>query len=461
MLPLVKKFWIVGLVAVAAIAFFVFRGAESAPETLTVHPTVFVQEVSVSGKVVAGSSVDLGFSTGGRVAHVYTKVGDRVSAGTLLAEVENGDVRAALEVARATLASLKAGTRPEEVAVAEAEVTSTRAALADAERDAYTAAANAITDIDQFISNPRSANPQLIFSTTDSQAKTAVEAGRAAIEPALAAGTVKLDEVATLLARASAALARAIPSGAITQTILDGYIADTATARTSVDAAASSVTSTTAALTAAEKNLTLQRAPATAEDLAIEEARVRKAEADLKKTMIIAPFSGTVTDVDAKVGATLSATAPALSLIGSDLEIESYVPEVNVALIAVGNPAAVTLDAYGAEVTFSATVGSIDPAETLRDGVSTYRSILAFNAPDVRIRAGMTANVRVTTLHKEQVIAIPQGLVVVKDGTKIVRITEDGKTTLERIVTTGALSSKGEIEIVSGLSDGDRVVVKE
>jgi multidrug efflux pump subunit AcrA (membrane-fusion protein) len=452
-----RTLFVGGLIVTIIIAAVTLGGHPSKLVTLTVHPGDFVQEVSVSGKVVAADDVDLGFSQAGRVANVYVGVGDHTYAGELLAEVENGDLRASLEAEQATLASLRAGAPPEEVAVAEAEVESDRAARDDAVRDADTAATNAITNIDQFISNPRGTNPQLTFSTSDSQIKSALEAGRAAIEPKLVAGHVALADVTAILANASAALARGIP-GSVTQATLDGYIAAIATAKTSVNAAASALTNTNAALNTAEKNLLLKKAGATSNDIAAEEARVNEAEANLQKTMIVAPFAGTITVVGAKVGAALGINSPALSIIGSDLQIESYVPEVNIALVAVSNPASATLDAYGTSVDFPAAVASIDPAETLRDGVSTYRTILTFVTKDTRLRAGMTANVRITTDLKQGVIAVPEGVVTTRDGKKYVTI-ETGNTTADREVTTGELSSTGTLEVTSGLADGDMVVI--
>jgi multidrug efflux pump subunit AcrA (membrane-fusion protein) len=118
----------------------------------------------------------------------------------------------------------------------------------------------------------------------------------------------------------------------------------------------------------------------------------------------------------------------------------------------------VTLDAYGVEVPFEATVVSVDPAETIRDGVSTYRAILQFSEQDERIRSGMTANVIITADRREGVIAIPQGAIISRDGKKIVRI-KVGEETLEREVTVGEVSSIGSTEITSGLSEGDRVVI--
>ena len=93
----------------------------------------------MSGTVIAAKDVALGFATNGRLARVYAEVGQRVAQGTVLAEVENGDLvaalaqkRSVLAAAEADLASLRAGTRQEELSVAAASVANAKAALADA-----------------------------------------------------------------------------------------------------------------------------------------------------------------------------------------------------------------------------------------------------------------------------------------------------------------------------------------
>ena len=124
-----------------------------------------------------------------------------------------------------------------------------------------------------------------------------------------------------------------------------------------------------------------------------------------------------------------------------------------------GNPVAVLLDAYGADVVFPGTVVSIDPGETMRDGISTYRAVLAFTEQDSRIKSGMTANITITTERKSDVISVPQGVVTNRNGIKYVSL-KKGDSLEEREVTTGMVSSLGYVEIISGLSRGDEVVLK-
>ncbi len=139
-------------------------------------------------------------------------------------------------------------------------------------------------------------------------------------------------------------------------------------------------------------------------------------------------------------------------------EIESYVPEVSIAQIKLEDVARISLDAYGDSVLFDAKVVSIDPAETIRDGVSTYKVKLQFGDKDDRIKSGMTANVSIVIFNKPNVIVIPGGAIFNKDGKKFVQIKSDNKISDQEIVL-GDVSSLGQTEIVSGLKDGDMVIL--
>lgn len=471
------------------------RPAPVLQEILVLEEKPFLQQVSVSGKVVAAKEVALGFSQSGRITSVSAKVGSRVAQGSVLAVVENGDLRAtllqreaALENQEAKLASLKAGTRPEELAVAQSAIQSDSSALIDKLQDAYRAADAAVRNtLDQFINNPRT-SPTLTFNVTDTNLKTATETKRLTAEAALNAwgssvfslsvssdlsaaaadAQTTLAAIVSLLSDANSAINRAIPSTQIPQATLDTYSASVATARTAVNSSISAVTSARSALEASKKNWALKAAGSTAQDILAQEAQVKAARADViaaqaqvQKTVIIAPFSGIITSVDAKVGKIVSPNTPEVSMIsGGAFQIESYVPEVNIALIQVGNKAIITLDAYGTNAPFPATVLSIDPASTLRDGVSTYRIVLEFLDTDERIKSGMTANVTITTLEKEQALSVPEGLVEYRNGKQYVRLA-DGELSREVEVEVGESSSLGYIEILSGLQVGDRVILSK
>lgn len=486
--------------------YFAFGNNAPKEQTLVVHPAEFTQQVSVSGKVIPAQEVNLGFTQSGRVARVYAKVGDTVAAGRVLAEIDSGDIRAnllqkqaALDMQKAKLSALQQGTRPEEIAVAEGTVASAESALVQANealvnsvKDAYIKSDDAVrNDVYQFVSNPRT-YPQISFTSSDSQSLTDTRDKIYTTESELVAWNAEIQNLSassdlalavsrayahlgvvnSLLTSASKALNSAF-SGTVSQTTIDGYAADVATARASISTISSSITtavtaqkSAAASLDAARKNLALKKAGTVQADIDAQAAQVSAAEAEiasvrsqLDKTVIVAPFTGVITTMDAKAGMIVSPNIPEISMISaSTFQIESYVPEVNIALVKVRDRARVTLDAYGDEVVFDASVVSIDPAGTIRDGVPTYRALLQFSGSDTRIRSGMTANITIITAQRSGVISVPQGLVITKEGKKFVLV-KVGEATTEREVTTGAVSSLGDIEILTGLSDGDILVV--
>jgi len=103
---------------------------------------------------------------------------------------------------------------------------------------------------------------------------------------------------------------------------------------------------------------------------------------------------------------------------------------------------------------FAASVVSIDPSQTQKDGVATYKTTLQFTSDDKNLKDGMSANVVIITNKKENVISIPQGLLKIKDGKKIVTV-KNGENIIEKEVQIGDISSSGQVEIISGLNEGD------
>jgi len=96
----------------------------------------------------------------------------------------------------------------------------------------------------------------------------------------------------------------------------------------------------------------------------------------------------------------------------SGFKIEVNIPEVDISKVEVGDLAEVTLDAYGNDAMFNAEVITIDLAETVIEGVSTYGATLEFKEPDERVKSGMTASVDIVTGAREDVVYIPQRSVI-------------------------------------------------
>lgn len=174
------------------------------------------------------------------------------------------------------------------------------------------------------------------------------------------------------------------------------------------------------------------------------------------------PFEGVITKFDLKIGQMVAANMPVASLIADDqYQIETLISEIDIAKIKIGNKAKITLDAYGPSKIFEAQVVHVDPAATLVEGVPTYKAKLQFiNIDNKEVKAGMSANIDIITQEKENVLVIPRRAVISKNGEKIVRVWhKDTKTIENREVQTGITGENAMIEILSGLNEGETIIV--
>ena len=91
--------------------------------------------------------------------------------------------------------------------------------------------------------------------------------------------------------------------------------------------------------------------------------------------------------------------------------------------------------------------------------MATYKTTFQFVKENTGIKSGMTANIDILTANKENVIVIPQQAVITRDGEKFVKILADDGTIKEVEVETGLRGSDGNMEIISGINEGDKVVI--
>jgi HlyD family secretion protein len=505
-----KRVYIPAIIILALAGWSFFGNSGSADEELvTVESTTFIQEVGVTGKVIPAKDVDMAFETSGRVSRVNVKVGDLVKQGQVLASVGSGDQyatvlqrQARVDSEAAKLAEVQRGSRIEDITIATTEVEGARVtyeqnlqALVDQIKDAYAKVDDGVrAKADQLFKNPRTVNPEVIpfdnynlrLSVNDQRLRigemlTAWQKSIAILN-VTTYSSVQIAEARTNLSTArnffndlSEGVSSLTVSDALTQTTVDKYKTDISSARSSVSTSISALSTAEQAYktsqnayTKAQNQLALKKAGSTIEQINSQAALLKSAEADLQsarallgRTNITAPFDGLITKVDTKEGEIASVNANVIGMISaSSYEIESFISESDIAKVRAGQPARVTLDAYGRDIVFSATVVQVDPAETLLDGVSTYKTKLQFVEADERVRSGMTANIVIQTAEKPASVVIPQEALFLEAGEKMVIVDQAGKR-VNRKVETGGINAKGDIEVLSGLSVGEKVVVKK
>lgn len=190
-------------------------------------------------------------------------------------------------------------------------------------------------------------------------------------------------------------------------------------------------------------------------------AQVRLAQTEFDKTRLTALSNGVIAKLDVELGENVTANQEVVTIISSEVNIDVDISESDIAKVQLGDPAVITLDAFGPEVEFTGTVASIEPSQTEISGVIYYATHVGLDASlEVDVRPGMTANVDILTDAKQQVLVIPQRAVFEEDGKKLVRVVTDAaKGVFERReIATGLRGDDGMIEVVSGLREGEMVV---
>jgi HlyD family secretion protein len=226
------------------------------------------------------------------------------------------------------------------------------------------------------------------------------------------------------------------------------------------------VRSAQSALSQATAALSLKQAPARQEDLDIAEAQVLSAQgsvdlaqANLNHTLLLAPDSGTITQVDIKLGEQAQALKEVMILQNVDsLHAEADVSEADIASVAVGQSIDNTFDALGPNQHFTSRVLSVNPASTVISGVVDYKVTGSLeNIPGVR--PGMTDNMTIL-VASTTALSVPSSAIVNKDGKQLVKVVDDPKklTYHTVVVTTGLEADGGLTEIKSGLSEGQEII---
>jgi len=207
------------------------------------------------------------------------------------------------------------------------------------------------------------------------------------------------------------------------------------------------------------------KSPARKVDINKAKAQLEQAEAELalarvrlSKAKILAPVDGIITKVNKEVGETISPQESAISMIGlGKFKVESDIPEADISKVKVGDLAKITFDALP-NVLITSSVAEIDPASTMIEGVPTYKITLYLEKNILGVKPGMTANIDILTASRKNVICVPRRAIIEKDGKKLVRLVINDKNYKEVPVETGIYGDKGNIEIVRGLKEGDKVV---
>jgi HlyD family secretion protein len=194
------------------------------------------------------------------------------------------------------------------------------------------------------------------------------------------------------------------------------------------------------------------------------QAQVDYAKAQVQKTYIRTPISGTVLQLAAQQGETLAAglSAPTLIVVADldRLQVNAFVDETDIGRVRVGQKADVTVDAFPRHH-FKGRVVKIAAGSTIQQGVVTYEVTVAIRDRKHRLRPDMTTSTTIETGTRSNVLMVPSEAVKLGvHGTSVNVLTRQyGRARVERRrVKTGG-SDGVSTEIRQGLDEGQTVVL--
>lgn len=212
--------------------------------------------------------------------------------------------------------------------------------------------------------------------------------------------------------------------------------------------------------------------------VALEEAGVRQAQAELEEarinlgyTDITSPVDGVVVSRTVDVGQTVAASfqTPTLFLIArnlAEMQVNAAVSESDIGAVHEGQAVSFTVDAYPGR-DFHGRVTQVRNAPTTVQNVVTYDVVIAVDNPDLALKPGMTATVRIATAHVDDALRLPlRALTFVppgagepaRAGDGVWRLAADGG--LARVAVRPGVRDDSHVAIADGdLAAGDVVAL--
>jgi RND family efflux transporter MFP subunit len=465
----------------------------------------------VTGKVTSLNQATILAQSAGEITSLRVSIGSRVGAGQVLASFENSSQAAAVQQAEGAYDGANAALAKATGSTAtNAGITSTQAsqsaansatAFMTALQSAYASLDDAVnTKADTMFSNPHSITPALNLTLPDNQLAITLQNQRSQLDSVLAdAKRLSNDSTTSIDAKASAMNANAqkvidflnnlvkatntaITSQTVTSATLATYQAAASAARSEAVAAVSAVTTQKSAYDAAVAGAQTASNSATAgnqNDVAAAAANVKQAlgalnsaRANLEKTIVRSPISGTIVSLPVTRGDFVSNFAQIAEVSNPGaLEIVAYVTSDDAKTITVGNKATIG-ESIGGIITSVAP--AVDPTTgkiEVKIGITGTQKTLT-DGDTVTVTLERTAQTTTSTKPAAQAPAIripiaaakitPSGTVVftVSQATLVAHPITLGSILGEQITVLSGLTVDMEIvKDARGLSNGQTVVV--
>jgi RND family efflux transporter MFP subunit len=439
----------------------------------------------VIGTVSSVSEATIRAESSGKLT-VYKKLGDYVSAGTMIASFENASERAAVLQAEGVYEAAKANRD-----IAQINTNSSSQSLSESKAQTintinsiYSTLDDAIhTKTDSVFKNPESQiNIKFLVTVPDTQLVTNIEDQRKAIEIMLssrAARNLSLNENSDLVAELSKvyeetqlvkkyfddlslAYNKAVKDNNISQATIDANKSIVASLRTSITSLLSQIVSARTSLQAnISSNQVAQKSGDTSGQASAADAQVKQAlgalngaQARLAKTIVSSPISGTINSLSPQNGDFVSNSSQ-IAVVSNNgaLEIVAYVTEDDATQISVGDKAMIEGNIEGVITRVAPAIDPMTKKIEVKIGI--------INKND-KLTNGQSVNVQVTRINKNPTnkiseIKLPLSAIKLTPNGAFVFTVDASSTLISHPVKIGAILGE-KIQILEGVTPEMNIV---
>lgn len=187
---------------------------------------------------------------------------------------------------------------------------------------------------------------------------------------------------------------------------------------------------------------------------------VSQMKAQIAKTVVRAPFSGTIDDIITEKGSVVGPGTPILRIVNlSDMYLEAEVPEKNIATVKKGTEVIVDFPILGETFNAKVTQASnyINPANR------SFNIQIAVPSKNGQIKPNLTSKIQIKDYTNPKTIVVPISIISENaEGEQYLYVadntTKDGQATAKKVIVKTGLTQGNYAEITEGIKDGDLVI---
>ncbi|WP_445456011.1 efflux RND transporter periplasmic adaptor subunit [Flavobacterium sp. HNIBRBA15423] len=187
---------------------------------------------------------------------------------------------------------------------------------------------------------------------------------------------------------------------------------------------------------------------------------VSQMRSQVGKTIVRAPFSGTIDDIITERGSVVSPGSPIMRIVNlSNMYLEAEVPEKNIATVKKGTDVIVNFPILGETINAKVTQASnyINPANR------SFNIQINVPSKNGQIKPNLTSKIQIKDYTNPKTIIVPISIVSENaDGEQYLyiaeNVTKDGQAVAKKVIVKTGLSQGNYVEITEGIKDGNLVI---